>query len=476
MIGLTMSEPATGSAGRATRSRQQAARERRRNQGWLACIILLLALPHAFASPLLGLGPFHLGPPLVTTGDEPHYLILINSLLEDGDIDVRNNYESVYLGSLQAGMTWSRQPLDHHTVWYEGDRRIQWKKLYDWDQWLNRPASAIPRDDRGVPIPQRRPDAAELTIDPNHPEYTAHGLGLALLLAPLLLPFRGTAALEPAAILASLAATLAALFVFWKWAQRYCSDPAWIRVVVTSAFLGTPIWHYDRTLYTEPYLVLCTVAAFALALGSERAFWSGCVIGVGTVMKASTAVLAAPLLLHFMLQKRMTRAAMFVLPVGCSVACVLALNAEMFGSPFRPQQEWVTCPLVQGLGVVLFQVRANGILPFAPVVVLAGFGWPRLARRFPLDALTIGLGFTVYLVMMALWQRSGFCYGSRQMLPVIPLLLIGMLTLPESPVFRYRGFRVAAAVVVGVSVLINFLGAVPCWNSIDKHPLLEILR
>ena len=49
------------------------------------------------------------------TGDEPHYLVLINSVISDGDFDLANNYRDVHRGgprlgvSLPAGARPSRQ-------------------------------------------------------------------------------------------------------------------------------------------------------------------------------------------------------------------------------------------------------------------------------------------------------------------------------------------------------------------------------
>lgn len=451
-------------------------REKRRDRWFFAAICACLLLPHFFQHPLFGAGPWHLGLPHAITGDEPHYLVMINSVLEDGDLNVRNNYESVYLGSLQAGRTWSGQPLDHHTLWFQGEARIRWQEVYDWSAWTQVPLSTIPRDTRGVLIPQRRAGTESQRIDPNHPEYMQHPPGLALLLAPVLYPLHGTKFLEPAAVFCSFIVTVVSVMFFWSWMQKYSADAAWNRVVVAVTFLGTPSWHYARALYTEPYMVLCTAAAYGLALTSERAALSGLFIGVGVLMKAPYALLAIPLFLYFFLQRQFAKAASFALPVFIAVLVTLALNAQQFGSPFRQVYAWQSRSVWEGLGVVLFDWHGDGIVPFVPAVLVALFGWPRLIREHGLDAFVIALGFLLYAGVMVLWPLYGLQYGPRLVLPVLILPLVGLIEIPRTSICRLSVFRVVAAALLGLSVLINFLGAVPPWKNISKHPLVELLR
>jgi hypothetical protein len=48
--------------------------------------------------------------PYIKGGDEPHYLLILNSLINDGDLDLKDNYESVHQGSLQAGKKFAESP------------------------------------------------------------------------------------------------------------------------------------------------------------------------------------------------------------------------------------------------------------------------------------------------------------------------------------------------------------------------------
>ena len=57
--------------------------------------MVLLLLPHFMTIRPWSL-TFKLG--YVISGDEPHYLLLIGSLIEDGDVDLANNYDAVHAG------------------------------------------------------------------------------------------------------------------------------------------------------------------------------------------------------------------------------------------------------------------------------------------------------------------------------------------------------------------------------------------
>ena len=93
--------------------------------------------------------PFSLGLPGVLSGDEPHYLVLINSVISDGDFDLANNYQDVHRGGLQAGRKFAGAPLDHHVNWYEDDQLVKWWQAYEMDaeRWDERQRGSSGTDD-----------------------------------------------------------------------------------------------------------------------------------------------------------------------------------------------------------------------------------------------------------------------------------------------------------------------------------------
>ncbi|MGH7738592.1 MAG: hypothetical protein ACREL1_00450, partial [bacterium] len=123
---------------------------------------------------------FRFGIPYVKGGDEPHYLIMINSLLNDGDWDLKNNYESVWKGSIQAGKKFKGLPLHLQVICKLGDQLLPWTQVYDF------PSSFKPNS-KGQ-LPQLKPgiDYSKLKDYPMHP------YGMPILLSTVLWPVKNT--------------------------------------------------------------------------------------------------------------------------------------------------------------------------------------------------------------------------------------------------------------------------------------------
>ncbi len=64
--------------------------------------------------PHLELWPAVLSAPIVLTGDSPHYLIAVNSLIEDADLDLANNYNQARAGGLDMGVRFRGLEIDRH--------------------------------------------------------------------------------------------------------------------------------------------------------------------------------------------------------------------------------------------------------------------------------------------------------------------------------------------------------------------------
>src|SRR5262245_59927510 len=65
---------------------------------------------------------------------------------------------------------------------------------------------------------------------------------------------------------------------------------------------------------------------------------------------------------------------------------------------------------------------------FAPPVLVGLALWPRLARRFPLEALVVGLVFLSELLYFARWWawHGDWCWGPRYMVVTVPFVLVGL--------------------------------------------------
>jgi len=406
-----------------------------------------------------------LGPPLVTSGDELHYLVMIHSLLDDHDLDLKNNYDAARLGSLSLGAERSGAPLDHQVSWYAPDG--SW---HEWDkefEYAKDPARA----DGLQLLPTLKPGAsAELA---GRRQYSQHPPGLPVLLAPVLYPFRGTIWVEHLAIVLTALATLVMALYLRQLLRVVSNDDGVVNAATLLIVLASPAWHYSRMLFTEPWLTLCAVAALALALRRNAFFAAGCWLALGIQMKPPFALLALPLLVDRLLARDLKRLLALSLPITVSTALVLVENQHFFGSPLRSAQPWASGNLLVGIAGSLFSWN-HGLFLFCPAVISAAFGWRSLFRCQPRLA-WLALSMAVpYFLLMSLWKVwwAGYCYGPRLIAPVIPFLLLGIVQVLGSLPRLSSAARRIVFVTTSLSLAISTLGAVLHMAFWAQHPLI----
>jgi hypothetical protein len=454
--------PQSASTQRASRFFERVASERI----FLAVLGVALALPLAFSrgrhdEPVVGL-------PTITSGDEPHYLVIVHSLLNDRDFDLSNNYDAARRGSIAVGALHAGTPLDHQVAWYAPDG--SW---HEWDQvfeFAKDPAG--PNGLRLMPSLKRGASAGFQT----RPQFSQHPVGLPLLLAPLLYPVRGTLWVEHLAILFGTVATFAMALFLRQLFRRVSSDNGVVNAATLLAVLGSANWHYGRMLFTEPWLALCAVGALALASGSGAFFSAGCFIALGMQMKPPFALLALPLLIDRLLSRDFRRALLFSVPIVASAALVLLENRFFFGSPFRSAQPWASGNLLIGVAGSLFSWD-HGLILFCPAVVVAALGWPATLRSQPrVGWLSIAMS-APYFLLMSLWKIwwGGYCYGPRLIAPIIPFLFLGAVPVFATLPRRSLGFRRFVAWTCALSVAISAAGALAHPAFWEKHPLITPL-
>ncbi len=419
-----------------------------------AVILLLVFVPLFFHGPRFGI-------PYVKGGDEPHYLAMINSLLIDGNLDLRNSYDSARKGSWRIGKKFAGAAVDAHVDWNVGGRQVTWPQVYeDPNQWK--------KGADGYYVPERRPD---VTVDiSNLPEYSGHPAGIAFLLAPFLWPFRGTPLTEPMALLCSNLAVLLSVFLFRGILRRYTQDRLALNLATLLAFLGTPIWAYARTLFMEPYLIFFATAAYFLVLEKRSGFWAGISLGLGALLKPNFLILSLPLACFLVYKRKFKSLGLLAIGPCLATAAVLYSNFLWYGSPFTPPQPfWFGNPL-HGLVGLLFSWN-HGIFTFMPAALLALAAWPRFLRDHGSEAVLIGSGFLVYFIMMALYGCwwGGWCYGPRLVAPVLLFLMAPIFHLPGIYSPLGKPLRLLAVVICVASLAFNALGAMDGYW--DSHPL-----
>jgi hypothetical protein len=330
--------------------------------------------------------------PAFPGGDEPHYLVIAQSIWRDGDLDIQNN----------------------HT---RGD-------YYEYVS-----AELAPH---------------YLTPGLGGVFYSIHPILMPLLMAPIYAAggYAGVAALL--VLISSLAATIA-----WWWTRRQVGDAgaatfAWVAVVASAPFLLNTF-----TVYPETFAALAVMTAFVLAVPASSARPS---IGRFVLIGMACATLPwfstkyAPMSATLMLVAfgrlwqgdvrtfvREPRTWAVSVPYALSLVAWFAFFQVHWGnpSPTAPYGDLVqTSPLIllRGAPGLLFD-QEYGLLTFAPVYILAGTGlvsmW-RLGgerRRLVIEIVLVFSSLLASVGAFALWW-GGSASPSRPLMSGLLLLVL----------------------------------------------------
>jgi len=276
-------------------------------------------------------------------------------------------------------------------------------------------------------------------------------------------------------LLTALTAWLLALYVLALGFRR--GTALVLALVYGLATLALP---YTRTLFGEPLAALGTVAAL-VALHRDRtavsARWA-LLAGLGLSLSIWARLINAPALLFLwwyqvasnppkpgasgwrrFLPRDIKRGLVFLGTVALvGVGGYAFYNAYRYGVPWKTgyqitQGEFFTTPPWIGFyGITLSPFR--GLVWFSPVLVLALPGFRRLWHTHPREArMMLGI-VAVYFALFSTWWMwwGGFAWGPRFLLPIIPLLVVPLAPLWESPRWRRWLF-----VLTGLSLVVQFL-------------------
>jgi hypothetical protein len=331
-------------------------------------------------------------------GDEPHYLLAAKSLIDDGGVDVSDEYAA-----------------------------RAYEEFYAYEL---------------------RPHGEETEGRLNEP----HGVGFPLLIAPAFALGGATAVELFLAAIAALAVALA-----YRLALRVAPDP-WALGASVAGGLSPPFLAYGTAVYPElsAAAALAGAALLAVRLDTSVSRWEAglCFLLLGALPWLGTKFVAAGLVIGAFAARSLWRARHRTLAVGAvelslfSVALYVAINEAVYGgpTPYAADVEGETATDASFPGgyldrayrlVALFLDRDYGLLRWAPVFALAfaGLWWlwrsrrERIARAVPAVReieLTAGLcaaalGAQVAVAAFLAPTMFGFWFPPRHLLAALPL-------------------------------------------------------
>ncbi len=359
------------------------------------------------ASVYLALGLYY-ARGLRVSGDEPHYLLMAQSLWREHDLDLQDNFE-------------------------RGDYR----------EYL----PALPAPHHGAPRKDGRP-------------YPAHSPGLPALLAPVY------AAGGRAACVVVLSLLAAALCLQVRALAEQATGDAGASLRAWAAAAGPPVLFYAFHVYTEVPSALALALALRLLLsapGGAGAAHAALATAALPWLHVKMIPAAAALGVVALVRLRGRPLAVFVAVAALAAGLYVAYYEWIFGSPTPlalyggvPQDAAAGSPL-RALGGLLLD-RSFGLLPTAPLFVLALAALAGLAPR-PWRAfwphLLVGVVVLAPLLGWRMWW-GGQCPPARFLVPLVPLLAVAMAQRLAEPT---RGMARWRAALLGIGFGLAFFAS-----------------
>jgi hypothetical protein len=321
---------------------------------------------------------------LRVSGDEPHYLLMAQSLWREGDLDLQDNL--------------ARE---------------------DWREYTPGPIGTH----YGAPRKDGRP-------------FPAHSPGLPLLLAPF---YAAGGRLACVAALAVAAAALVAITRRLALGLAAAPAAAWL---CWAALLGPPLLFYAFHVYTEAVAAFALYGALALlAPGASALAAAAAGLAAGALpwlhVKMIAAAAAVGVVAAWRLRGRALAA--FGAAAGAMAVGYVAYLQHVFGhsTPLAiyggTPAQMSGRPLTAVFGLLLD--RSFGLLPHAPVFLLGLAGLPPLCRRWretwPL--LVTAVAVVAPVLPWRMWW-GGQSPPGRFLVPLVPVLAVALaLRVTESP-------------------------------------------
>ncbi len=297
-------------------------------------------------------------PAMAMKGDEPHYLMVVNSILFDHDLELQDDYERVGNSGLEAGVLCRGINLYHHTIIV--NRRTgahaTWMDLHKGDPALISPA-----------------EATLLKPSPDLYEVSAHPVAYPALLAALIAPFRPSIEdVEGEASVAMVLISWVTCIVAFVAARRAGMSRAGSVVGVAILALASPWLPYARSYYSEPVIGLTLILAL-WAMEEERFLLAALAAAAAAILKPPYAVVGAGFVLETLWDRRWRQAGMMSAALAICAAGLIGFNYWLARTPIISGNLVSGTALAHNLSSLYetFLEPEHGLLFFAPWVIFA---------------------------------------------------------------------------------------------------------
>jgi hypothetical protein len=310
---------------------------------------------------------------MVLSGDSPHYLVAANSLVEDWDFDLRNNYDQALAGDWDMGARFRERETDRH----------------------------VDTDSLGR-------------------QYGVHSPFFALLLLPAALPFAGTQWMEAVCVWLTLGAGLAGIWLYGEWLRRRQLTKHQVTTSLFLLALATPLLCYSRDVWTETWILLIWMA---MLLSTHLGVLS--LLGfLGTLIKYPFAVVPVVMGLVALHRREKARALAMIGSAGAGILAAIGTiqwifqDVEHFSLFHSGRHRGFDLPFDGMVGLLLSP--ETGLLLFFPFLAWGLWRLPK-EREIYLPAIAF---FLVHASYQGWAGGTGF--SARYLLPLLPIVTAGI--------------------------------------------------
>ena len=293
------------------------------------------------------------------------------------------------------------------------------------------------------------------------------------------------------------AALVALFFVF----LRRLAYPTRASLFAAAALgLGSMVWPYAKTCWSEPATALFVFGAFYLLFGASLARFNragpllgaGALLGAALLTRLETAMVAPGAIAWLLWRHRhdpapLARAsAVVAVPVMAALAATFWFNAVRFGQPFtfsnwNAVQSVTPMPdgrLVWALGNLWHYALNPGdaLIWFSPVILIGLAGWRAFHRDQPAASGLVLAGILpLFIFYFGFWGLSDWAWGMRYGYVFLPFLL-----LPAAAAWaRLPGLRPLWLGVFAVGVAVQAMAVLHNFGYLyererARHPGLSI--
>ena len=383
---------------------------------------------------LLPDGSWQIVSPHVISGDEPHHLLVTNSLLFDHDFQLQNDYERAKSGLESGGVILP----DHHTILV--NRRDGRHGVWFDDHW--------------DPDFQPGPDVYEVS---------SHPWAYPALLAAMVFPFRPRMdhVERDASGGVVVICWLGAIFTFLL-ARRVGMDRGDALFATALLACASPWLGYTRSFFAEPAIGLS--AAISLwALEAERPYLTGAAAAAAAIFKPPLAVIGGGFGIDLAQRRRWHQLMQMLVVLIVAGLALVSINYYLARTPIISGNGTGPWPIgddtAQNFGELAdtFLGGAHGLFVWVPWSIFAVFpiGWAfckaDAAPRF-LREMSIPMALQL-LILSASNFGPAVCFGPRYWVPFLPWMAVAAVYTFRSSGWFWKGtFAVFAVVSLGFAI------------------------